>query len=876
MGSVYRARDPRLNRDVAIKVLHQDGAASAEGRSRFEREARAVAALNHPNIVAVYDFGVADGQQYIVSELAEGEPLRALLVYGPTPVRRLLDIAVQLSDGLAAAHAAGIVHRDMKPENVMVAKDGRVKILDFGLARQTLQADASGETVSLPLNQHVTAIGQVMGTASYMSPEQALGRQVDFRSDQFSLGLMLHEMATGKRTFERSSAVETMAAIVRDDPPAIEQKLPAPLLWCIDRCLRKEPEQRYASTLDLHRDLRNIRDRLSELSSSANPVAATSAGKNRWALPIALLGCLLLGALLATLLIPRGQDIGRYRYTPFAVDAAGPVWSPDGKAVAYGGLAGGRYQLFLRYLNSSAPFQITHESRSTFPLGWSGDRSHLVAVSRPAPGSPCKIYSVPIVGGDPEFIMDLEDCYVLPALSFDGKALAAFPEGKDGLTRVQTSDPIGTPFKTYSPAPFGTTGTTNLPQLGFSPDGKKILLIRAAGGNKEEAWLLPYPAGSGTPSRVLPKLVSQYPPTFSWMPDSRHLVISAAMDRDAHPSLWMADLESGGLTPVTTGTSSEAFPSVSPDGKTTLYSQSESHLDVVSVSLLDGSAKTVVATGHDEAMPSWAANQEKLVWVSDRSGPMEIWLRQSDGSERPLVTQADFPPGTNKVLMNPSLAPQGDRIAYERIDRDGVMRIWISSVSGGAPVRLTNAEPSVEDPGAWSPDGRELVYLQFDKSSAGIMKARTSGNATPVMLKQLRSAPDSLPCWSPRGDWITYEDENGWNLITPDGKTLKPLGRIPTAYLTFSRDGKLLYGIRNGPTEAERDKAMLFSLDPSTLKQTNIKELGAGLRPMSWFHHSIRLSLSPDGKSIVYSSGDHRSDIWMLQGYRQPGRWPFE
>src|SRR5271168_2589866 len=275
MGEVYRARDSRLNRDVAIKVLREDGS-SPDLRSRFEREARAVAALNHPNVIAVYDFGIEAGQQYIVSELLEGESLRSLLHGRPVPVRKLIEIAAQVADGLAAAHAAGIVHRDLKPENIMLAKDGRVKILDFGLARQSRAAASSRkatgeeETVA-PADdtQHLTSEGAVLGTASYMSPEQALGKEVDYRSDQFSLGLILHEMASGKQAFARNSSVETMAAIVRDEPSAIEEKIPAPLKWIIDRCLHKEPEQRYESTRDLYRDLRTLRDHFSEVYASA-------------------------------------------------------------------------------------------------------------------------------------------------------------------------------------------------------------------------------------------------------------------------------------------------------------------------------------------------------------------------------------------------------------------------------------------------------------------------------------------------------------------------------------------------------------------------------------------------------------------------------
>src|SRR5271166_5601797 len=342
MGKVYRARDTRLNRDVAIKVLREDDAASVESRSRFEREARAIAALNHPNIVAVYDFGVEAGQQYIVSELVEGESLRSLLTGKPFPVRKLLDIATQVADGLAAAHAAGIVHSDLKPENIMLARDGRVKILDFGLARQGKvvgpagRGDGANSTATFASanndSESLTEAGMVLGTASYMSPEQALGKQTDFRSDQFSFGLILHELASGKRAFAKASKVETMAAIVREEAPPMDEKVPPPLRWIVDRCLAKEPEQRYESTRDLFRELRNLRDHFSEAHISAVlPQVASRKKKSRWRLPAVCAGCMLLVGLLVYLLKPSGQNIGNYRYTPFATDAGDPAWSPDGK-----------------------------------------------------------------------------------------------------------------------------------------------------------------------------------------------------------------------------------------------------------------------------------------------------------------------------------------------------------------------------------------------------------------------------------------------------------------------------------------------------------------------------------------------------------------
>ena len=294
MGEVYRARDTRLDRDVALKILHSEVAGDPDRRVRFEREAKTVAGLSHPNIVALYEVGNADGIEYTVSELVEGEPLRVQMKQRAMPVRQVVELATQLADGMAAAHAAGIVHRDLKPENVMVTRDGRVKILDFGLARAQPSAVASGkvsndETIALSATlDYRTVPGMVLGTAAYMSPEQARGQEADYRSDQFSFGLIVYEMLAGKRAFARDSAVETMAAIVRDEPEPLQGKIPAPLKWLVDRCLEKDPTQRYDSSRDLYQQLRTLRDHFSEAFTSSGAqavspeVAASAQAGAKW------------------------------------------------------------------------------------------------------------------------------------------------------------------------------------------------------------------------------------------------------------------------------------------------------------------------------------------------------------------------------------------------------------------------------------------------------------------------------------------------------------------------------------------------------------------------------------------------------------------
>ncbi len=272
MGEVYRARDARLSRSVALKVLPGEISADRSRLERFEKEARAASSLNHPNIVTIYDIGTADSVAYIAMELVEGKTLRELLVPGPIALRRLLSLSAQIADGLAKAHAAGIVHRDLKPENLMVTKDGLVKILDFGLAKLVPTGFESPEGSDLATVTRGTEPGTVLGTVGYMSPEQASGHPVDFRSDQFSLGAILYEMAAGKRAFDRATAIQTLSAIIQDDPEPLSAsapKMPASLVWITERCLSKDPEERYGSTKDLARDLAALRDHASGISVSA-------------------------------------------------------------------------------------------------------------------------------------------------------------------------------------------------------------------------------------------------------------------------------------------------------------------------------------------------------------------------------------------------------------------------------------------------------------------------------------------------------------------------------------------------------------------------------------------------------------------------------
>ena len=341
MGEVYRALDSKLGRQVAIKVLPGEFSSDRARLDRFEKEARAASSLNHPNIVTIYEIERTDSGAWIVMELIEGKTLRDVLVAGPLPIRRLLSLAAQMGDGLAKAHGAGIVHRDLKPENLMVTKDGFVKILDFGLAKLVPSNFEEARGTALPTVTRATEPGTVLGTVGYMSPEQARGWPLDFRSDQFSLGAILYEMAAGKRAFQRSTAVQTLSAIIQDEPEPLSSaapKLPASLVWIIERCLAKDPEERYASSKDLARDLAGLRD---HVSGTAERLEAPTLQVRGRVPPLAVLAALLatlaIGLFAGHLIWKTGPvshpSYRRLTYRRGTVESA--RFAPDGQMIVY-------------------------------------------------------------------------------------------------------------------------------------------------------------------------------------------------------------------------------------------------------------------------------------------------------------------------------------------------------------------------------------------------------------------------------------------------------------------------------------------------------------------------------------------------------------
>jgi len=461
MGEVYRARDPRLGREVAIKVLPQAMSSDPERLKRFEKEARAASALNHPNIVTIYETGSAEGVPWIAMEHVEGETLREVLVGGALPVKKLLNVATQIAEALARAHEAGIVHRDLKPENVMVTKDGLVKVLDFGLAKLSGPLSGGSDEESQLPTVTGTSPGIVVGTVGYMSPEQASGEKVDFRSDQFAFGSMLYEMATGRRAFQKKTAVDTLSAILNEEPEpvaAVNPQTPAPLRWIVERCLAKEPDGRYVSTRDLARELATVRDHLTEAFSGGLPTVGRRAS-SRWrlAVPAAALAILAAGFASERWLAARAPNaVPSFKQLTFRRGNLGSArFSADGRTVAYSAAWNGA---------SREIFTVRTDSVVSSPVGPSlADLFGVSSRGELAVGMHGTLARVPLTGGTPrELLENVTSADWAP----NGEELAVVHR-TNGRYRLEY--PIGKVLQ-------DSTGTIGY-AVRVSPDGELVALI---------------------------------------------------------------------------------------------------------------------------------------------------------------------------------------------------------------------------------------------------------------------------------------------------------------------------------------------------------------------------------------------------------------
>jgi serine/threonine protein kinase len=726
MGEVYRARDPRIGRDVAVKVLPAAFSKDPERLRRFEQEARSAGVLNHPNILAIYDVGTHDGAPYVVSELLQGETLRDRLKLGALPPRKAIDIATQIAQGLAAAHEQGIVHRDLKPENLFVTRDGRIKILDFGLAKLTAPDREGAARPTAPTLPADTGPGAVWGTVGYMSPEQVRGHAVDHRSDIFALGAILYEMLSGKRAFQGASPADTMSAILKEDPPELTgtaEAIPPALERLMFHCLEKNPGERFQSARDLAFNLEAI----SGLSGT-KPVPAL--GEKRaipgWLLAAAT-GLLILAGAILTLpraLGPRGArqvmrlPIDLPQGLSFGPNE-NPAISPDGSMVAFPVIdTSGVATLWIRRLDSMTPLQIPGTKEASDPF-WSPDSR---SVGFFAAG---KLKRVSVTGGPVQALCD-----------------AGSPRG-------------------------GTWSKNDV--IVFAPGARGGLYrVDATGGD-------PVPVTSPDSSRG--ETAHRYP---CFLPDGKHFLFLTIPERNGLHDVFAGSIGSNNRKLVLRATCAPRYaaPGYLLFGKGDLLMAQRFDPGGIKV---QGDAVTIAETPTTSNVvgspTASASNTGAVVYRRETVGNTELGWYNGRGE---LTSRIPVPPGRYAL---PRVSPDGSQLVLMAFDGSN-SDLWLIDLKRGTSARLTS-DPGVEEGPRWSSDGTQIVYNSDRLGGSTIFLKSTRGGDDELLYRSTKPWT-SIWDWSDDGRYVVYRDIDpvtGFDLwILPTFGERKPFPYLITRF----------------------------------------------------------------------------------------------
>lgn len=863
MGTVYRARDPRLLREVALKLLRADVVADRDREARFLQEARSVSALNHPNIVTVHDVGAEGGLAYMVMELVDGRSLDQLIPTGGMRPSEILRIGAQIADAFATAHGAQVVHRDLKPANVMVQPDGRVKVLDFGLAKLVDRSGGSDQALTQ------TAAGMIMGTAAYMSPEQAEGRPLDPRSDIFSFGALLYELCTGAHAFKGDSQASVLASVLRSEPEpiaAIRPDIPSEFARLVMRCLRKDPARRVQSMADLKVTFDDLRE---EVESGRIAVATPSAAPvtSRRPLWLAIGGAAVGAAIVAAL------TWGPFTATPAPPDAPGqplpltayhgretaPDFSPDGNQIVFmwDGDREDNVDVYAASIGGGPPLRLTTSPLRDIRPRWAPDGRHIAFIRIGADDAEetFSVMLVPPLGGPERKLAELQTRVMLgtPLASLAWSPDSKFLFVTGGLSRGQANDiqrvAIDTgEIQTLTHASEGANGYS---QLIVAPDATMLAAVAYESSGAHTATLMSLsPTWELHDSRAFNSIAANID-TMAWTPDSRELVFRIAVNLPV--PLYRASISGGVATPMSWVGADAHSPATSATAGRLAFSRTYRDTNIWRVPL-KGSAgaspsmEQIAASSFREVSPHYSHDGTRLAFYSNRGGSIQIWTSNADGSRAAQLTNMDAFATTG----SPRWSPDGRQLVFDS-NAGGGYQIYVISADGGQPRRLTSGSSNFA--GTWSPDG-SWIYFASDRSGrAEIWRVPPQGGDA----EQVTRDGGLGPRVSPDNVWLYYSKRDGL-----DGLWRRPIvgGEAQHVLPTMYRHNFTLTstGVYFVPPLAPDGTSSVRFLDLATGSTREIAKID---KPVD-----LGIDVSPDGSWLLFTKLDYSgTDLMLVENF---------
>jgi len=854
MGVVYLAQDVSLGRPVALKLLPKHLTSDPNRLRRFDREARAASALNHHNILTIYEIAQLDGLHSIATEFIDGVTLRERIRSKELKLSETLNIAEQIASALVAAHEAGIVHRDIKPENVMLRRDGYVKVLDFGLAKLTEQQTVKRVNASAAVAGTNTDTG-VMGTVGYMSPEQARGQSVDHRTDIFSLGVVIYEMVTGQMPFEAKTARDVIVPIPEQEPPPLVHYLPeAPseLQLIVNKALRQDKEERYQTITELLTDLKSVRSK----RSAKSRFTARRLGSLAATLAVVVGGLVWFYASSRTV----KSSLPPMKVVPFT-SSAGSEWvgafSPDGNQIAYvwKGEKDDNIDVYVKQIGVEKPLRLTSDPSADFCALWSPDGQNVAFVRYTEAGA--AIFMVPASGGAESKLLTLGSNVPFPPAwdwSPDGKFIAFTDKpSKDEPAKIFLISP-DTLARHPLTAPTRNLGGVEFVNLGdsepvFSPDGQSVAFVRQNSLVSADIYIVPI--AGGEPRRLT--FENAAVGGLTWTADGREIIFSSSNPFVRNGSLWRIQASGGAPERFTVAGYGVMSPHISRRGNRLAYVQASGDYNIYNMDVSDTAVSKnpptkLIASTRNDVSPQFSPDGRRIVFASDRSGNSEIWMCDSDGSNVVQMTSL------NKALAGtPRWSPDGQQIAFDLFeDRRG--HIYVISTAGGHPRPITTGDFDDIVP-SWSRNGKWIYFASNRTGVYQVWRVPAEGGEA----VQLTTLGGGLAFESFDGKYVYYvkdwQNPGIWRVPVDGGEEVQVLASFHSENngdWAVVEDG--LYFINPDP----KDGIAMEFFDFAARKVRQVGKLG------KVSINTNCIAVSPDRRQILYVQIDHSGEDIML------------